>query len=152
MVVQKYCLLRSSPCRPDDNNRLESSSKGLKQELDNKTKAATTTEQYLKERCHNLEMQLSEERKKNSATSMQKVKMMDYMQTFIQTIQPTPNVFMSTQLANLPMPGQSDLADIRRRMQENPNSIPSDTCLTVKVGIGGEPSISFDVEESRFRN
>ena len=23
-----YCLLRSSPCRPDDNNRLESSSKG----------------------------------------------------------------------------------------------------------------------------
>jgi len=24
----KYCLLRSSPCRPDDNNRLESSSKG----------------------------------------------------------------------------------------------------------------------------
>jgi len=74
------------------------------------------------------------------------------MQTFIQTIQPTPNVFMSTQLANLPMPGQSDLADIRRRMQENPNSIPSDTCLTVKVGIGGEPSISFDVEESRFRN
>ena len=25
---KKYCLLRSSPCRPDDNNRLESSSKG----------------------------------------------------------------------------------------------------------------------------
>lgn len=24
----EYCLLRSSPCRPDDNNRLESSSKG----------------------------------------------------------------------------------------------------------------------------
>jgi len=24
----KYCLLQSSPCRPDDNNRLESSSKG----------------------------------------------------------------------------------------------------------------------------
>jgi len=28
MVAQKCCLLRSSPCRPDDNNRLESSSKG----------------------------------------------------------------------------------------------------------------------------
>jgi len=133
-------------------NNLRNENQSLRQELDNKTTQATTIEETYKAENQRLRLELNEEKRKNSATSMQKVTMLDYMTGFVQTIQPTPNVFMTNQLANLPMPATSELADIRRRMTENPSAIPDDTCLTVKVGIGGQPTISFGIDNSRFRN
>lgn len=140
-------------------NALESENQKIKQERMEAIQATQTSDQQYRRRISQLEQELAEERRRNSINSMSKVRMLDMVTHFIQGYHtqypntPPPSVFLSTKMANMPMPPMNEMPAIREQLQSTPNAISNDqTYLTIKVGVGGAPSIAFDCDENSKDN
>lgn len=127
---------------------LSSENQDLKQKLEEERRMRLQNDEHNTQQISILTQMLQTEQSKNAANSKQKVTMFDLMRNMVSTIQPAPTVICLTErLGSTSMPDPSEMDNIRAMTSQPTSGL--DTYLSVKVGIGGIPSITFDCENSK---
>lgn len=128
---------------------LSGENQDLKQKLEDERRVRLQNDEQNTQQINILTQMLQTEQSKNAANSKQKVTMFDLMRNMVSAVQPAPTVICLTdRLGSTPMPDPSEMDNIRAMSSQQP-ATGLDTYLSVKVGIGGIPSITFDCENSK---